>query len=149
MRAITLWQPWATLMVLGIKQIETRGWYTNYRGPLAIHAAVKKPLRFDDEAGAAIDAALLEAGLWYDKLPLGKVIGYVHLVSCIKVKPGRLPGYPERLFGNYEVGRYAWVCRDARRYLPEVPAVGQQRLWEWDASRPNPSPRQAALFGRV
>lgn len=39
MRAISLWQPWASLVVLGAKKIETRHWSTNYRGPLLIHAA--------------------------------------------------------------------------------------------------------------
>jgi activating signal cointegrator 1 len=39
MKAITLTQPWATLVAIGAKRIETRSWPTNYRGPLAIHAA--------------------------------------------------------------------------------------------------------------
>lgn len=39
MRAITLTQPWATLVAIGAKRIETRSWSTPYRGPLAIHAA--------------------------------------------------------------------------------------------------------------
>lgn len=39
MKALTLWQPWASLVALGVKTIETRSWSTGYRGPLAIHAA--------------------------------------------------------------------------------------------------------------
>lgn len=42
MRAITLWQPWASAVALGSKTIETRHWSTNYRGPLAIHAAKRR-----------------------------------------------------------------------------------------------------------
>lgn len=38
MKALTLTQPWATLVAIGAKSIETRSWKTNYRGPLAIHA---------------------------------------------------------------------------------------------------------------
>lgn len=38
MKAVSLWEPWATLVRLKIKRIETRGWSTSYRGPLAIHA---------------------------------------------------------------------------------------------------------------
>ncbi len=45
MKALTLWQPWASLVALGVKTIETRSWSTTYRGPLAIHAAAKKPAR--------------------------------------------------------------------------------------------------------
>lgn len=43
MKALTLHQPWASLVACGVKTIETRSWSTSYRGPLAIHAAVKVP----------------------------------------------------------------------------------------------------------
>jgi hypothetical protein len=43
MKALTLWQPWASLIALGAKTIETRSWSTKYRGPLAIHAAKRRP----------------------------------------------------------------------------------------------------------
>ena len=39
MKVITLTQPWATLVAIGAKRIETRSWATKYRGPLLIHAA--------------------------------------------------------------------------------------------------------------
>jgi len=38
MKALTLYQPWATLIAIGAKKVETRWWSTKYRGPLAIHA---------------------------------------------------------------------------------------------------------------
>ena len=43
MKALTLWQPWASLVALGWKSVETRCWSTKYRGPLAIHSAAKLP----------------------------------------------------------------------------------------------------------
>lgn len=39
LKALTLTQPWATLVALGQKRIETRSWSTPYRGLIAIHAA--------------------------------------------------------------------------------------------------------------
>ena len=42
MRAISLWQPWASVVALGSKRIETRHWSTGHRGPLAIHAAKRR-----------------------------------------------------------------------------------------------------------
>lgn len=42
-KALTLHQPWASLIALGVKSIETRSWSTSYRGPLAIHAGKKRP----------------------------------------------------------------------------------------------------------
>lgn len=43
MKAISLTQPWATLVHLGAKRVETRSWYTSYRGQLVIHAAKGYP----------------------------------------------------------------------------------------------------------
>lgn len=43
MKALTLHQPWATLVALGVKSIETRSWTTSHRGPIAIHAARTMP----------------------------------------------------------------------------------------------------------
>lgn len=41
MKALSLWQPWATLMAYGLKRVETRSWAIRHRGPLLIHAAKK------------------------------------------------------------------------------------------------------------
>ena len=48
MRAITIRQPWAELIVRGDKDVENRSWRTRHRGPLLIHA------------GARADRSLLE-----------------------------------------------------------------------------------------
>ena len=42
MKAFTLYQPYASLIACGAKRFETRGWYTHYRGKIAIHAGLKK-----------------------------------------------------------------------------------------------------------
>lgn len=44
MKALSLWQPWASLIAVGHKTIETRSWTTSYRGPLAITATKRAPL---------------------------------------------------------------------------------------------------------
>lgn len=43
MKALSLWQPWASLMAFGEKKIETRCWSTKFRGEMAIHATAKEP----------------------------------------------------------------------------------------------------------
>jgi hypothetical protein len=43
MKALSLHQPWASLIGLGVKTIETRSWSTKYRGPLAVHASLRRP----------------------------------------------------------------------------------------------------------
>jgi activating signal cointegrator 1 len=41
MKVITVIQPWATLLALGVKKFETRSWATKHRGELAVHAGKK------------------------------------------------------------------------------------------------------------
>lgn len=75
MKAITVWQPWASLLACGAKRYETRGWATRYRGPIAIHAAVKKLPKQADmpwETFDAITTALAEHyGSWRSDWHLG------------------------------------------------------------------------------
>lgn len=85
MRALSLWQPHAAAIMLGLKTWETRGWDTSYRGPLAIHAA-KKPFReqdYDWNWFCEAKKRLSMAGqpLW--KLDYGKVICIVDVVDCV------------------------------------------------------------------
>ncbi len=98
MKALTLWQPWASLIALGVKTIETRSWSTDYRGPLAIHAA-KRRAKFEDMkhlVGGQLDAwgAWFEAGLVSDgetdNMPYGAVIATCELVDVVRIIP-RLP----------------------------------------------------------
>jgi hypothetical protein len=65
-RVLSLWQPWASLVALGVKTIETRSWSTKYRGPLAIHAAARKPTKADLGPHGWIGAYSL--GLWCDEV---------------------------------------------------------------------------------
>jgi hypothetical protein len=97
MKAITLHQPWASLMAIGAKRIETRSWATSYRGPLAIHAAKTMPAyakQFCYERAAALGPLLgwerqgglglgwdVEAGI--AALPLGAIVATVRLIDCV------------------------------------------------------------------
>lgn len=137
MRAISLWQPWATLMAIGAKTIETRGWGTDYRGPLAIHAAK----RFgQDERRLCMEppfsTALVDAGLRKLRdLPLGALLAVVELYDVVPTE-GQLiasesswPPYPEIAFGNYALGRFAWKTRNARQLPSPIPWIGRQRFF--------------------
>ncbi len=59
MKALTLTQPWASLVAVGAKRIETRSWETNYRGTIAIHAAKGwKPIDREFAVSARVCEAL-------------------------------------------------------------------------------------------
>jgi activating signal cointegrator 1 len=130
MKAISLWQPWSSLIAHGYKQIETRHWPTNYRGLLAIHAAMK----WDDVTRLALDEAnlvLRAAGLSaLDRpLPRGAIVAVCRLVGCEQSRgPDRWPTF-ERAFGDLSEGRWAWRLADIRALDRPVPCRGMQGIF--------------------
>lgn len=147
MRAISIWQPWASAIAVGAKCIETRSWATKHRGLLAIHASkrlVKSEL-----------VALERTDLWqavfatsnyavdFLRMPLGAVVATANLVDCVpynrldinalserKAHSGQ-PSYPhwtERRLGNYGPGRYGWCLENVTPIKP-IPYRGEQGLF--------------------
>lgn len=144
MKALTLYQPWASLVALCEKKIETRSWYTSYRGTLAIHAA-KKPFDtdpyLDRELYLFADALGLPDIFSFDALPYGAVIATCNLVDCLYIGKTHLhcyarvvplPSGNELAFGDYTEGRFAWVLNDVRPLPEPIPAKGRQGLWNWE-----------------
>jgi hypothetical protein len=133
MKVLTLTQPWATLVALGRKKIETRSWPTNYRGPLAIHAA----------KGFPRDCCLLcetepfrtALGCRWTDLPRGRVLCVTSLVDCrttMQLFGGLSP--MEKAFGDYTPGRYGFELGPiARVFDPALEVKGALGLWDWDA----------------
>jgi hypothetical protein len=92
MKALTIHQPWASLIAVGAKRYETRGWATDYRGPIAIHAG--KALNhirgeFDNRFVSVVQHMLFPNNLYVDMwsnvaqlLPRGAVIAIAELVDC-------------------------------------------------------------------
>lgn len=148
MKAITLIQPWAELIAIGAKRIETRSWSTSYRGPLAIHAGLNT--RFIDPNGPEyicteepFYSALMKAIKFSDQefMPLGCVIATCVLSTCVSIQnvlthvrgvcipPAEQD--PELSFGDYAPGRFAWILKDIEPLPHPVPARGSLGLWEW------------------
>lgn len=128
MKAISLWQPWASLVALSLKLIETRGRLTHVRGRIAIHAAAKK---FSREAlGALLAKAGVDPALMACDLPLGAIIATATLEDCASVddRHPRLISMPfrEMVFGNYSAGRFAWMLKDVIPVVPAIPCKGRQ-----------------------
>jgi len=79
-KALSIRQPWAYLIVEGIKDIENRDWPTRLRGPIAIHAGKARPT---EEQLAEIEA---EHGIQIDrsKLLFGGFIGVATITDCVR-----------------------------------------------------------------
>jgi hypothetical protein len=152
MKALTLHQPWATLMAIGAKRIETRSWSTNYRGPLAIHAATTYPKYAKD---FCCSDALHKAMGWPDiqdfpsvlewkasmderilAMPIGAIVGVCDLVDCFstsRIAEGQLALiHQEDEFGDYSPARYGWLTEKMKALAEPIPVRGAQRLWNWD-----------------
>lgn len=140
MKALTLWEPWASLVALKAKRIETRSWKTNYRGPLAIHAALSIPKWVKNllPEFARLIGIKEYTGSWLYYLehgvgPFGKVVAICNLVDCVPITPKFTVklSEQERAFGDYTPGRFAWILEDVKRLENPLPAKGMQRLWNW------------------
>lgn len=117
--------------------METRHWYTSYRGPLAIHAAKYLTedagyLLMDPLGGKPYRDALSTAGYRvFGDLPRGAVVATCQLVDCLPTERVM----PEE-FGDYTPGRWAWVLRDVQPLAEPVVTRGYQGLWEWEQRKP-------------
>jgi activating signal cointegrator 1 len=142
MKCLSLIQPWATLVAIGAKTIETRSWPTKYRGPLAIHASKGFPRWCQDFSKEPPVSVLL--GPHFD-FPRGVVLATCELVDCkeivtrefmIGVGPTARQMFPpegqEFHFGNYSHGRYALILANVVALAEPVPAKGALGLWEWN-----------------
>jgi hypothetical protein len=139
MKALTVTQPWATLVAIDAKNIETRSWWTGYRGPLAIHAAKIMPRTVrewvEDPEAEEIRRTLRAAGYAsFDDLPLGQVLCICRLDRCEKITAQNRPPWPELAFGDYTLGRYMWHFAAVKRLDKPAPAKGAQGLWEWESA---------------
>lgn len=137
MKAITLWQPWASLLAIGPKKYETRSWKTKHRGWIAIHAA-KRFDRLVMDTCAKFNEELEEMGyrVGYVRPPLGAVVAVAKLIYCGETRcaVNLVADLHEVLpYGDYSLGRYVWIFSEIIPVEPAIPAIGGQRVWNWDA----------------
>lgn len=128
MKAISLWQPWASAMASGNKQNETRSWPTSYRGDLLICSSKRKPT--PEEVGSG-DYNIAMG------LPYGCALCVVELVNCVPTQcfhgnPRAKLSNTERELGDYTPGRFAWLTKNLRTLRRPIPIVGRQGLWNVD-----------------
>ncbi len=138
MKALSLIQPYATLIMLGYdyKWLETRSWQTAHRGRLAIAASASKPkwAREVAENDPHIKAALAEHDLTFDMLPRGCVLGVVDVVAMHKITAEFVATLTpmEIAAGDYTLNgkRWAWQLEDRQPLAAPVPCKGALSLWE-------------------
>ncbi|GAA3940565.1 hypothetical protein [Hymenobacter algoricola] len=143
MKALSLIQPYATLIMLGYKQYETRSWSTKHRGTLAIHASAGKPAwaRKVCQENMHIRQVLSAHGLTFDTLPRAAVLGICQVNHMLKIcapsaaeseheiEAGDLRPV-EVACGDYTPGRWAWDLDKVLELPTPIPQKGALSIWE-------------------
>lgn len=117
MKAISIRQPWASLIVAGVKDIENRSWPTTFRGRILIHAAQK----IDTDAlelvrRMGLGSQFIESIKEYT----GGVIGEVEITDCVKESKSQ-----------WFEGPYGFVLKDAK-ILPFKKCRGMLGIFDID-----------------
>lgn len=125
MKAITIKQPWASLIAHGIKDIENRNWRTNFRGRVLIHSSAKGDIANfgclqPNQRLKVLNTPMSRIG--FNDLPFGSIIGSVEIVDCVQ---------------NYasvwaDKGVYNWVLSNAVLFSEPIPAKGKLSFWDFD-----------------
>jgi hypothetical protein len=129
---LSLWQPYASWLVgqhlpkqryskteMPIKDIENRTWWTNYRGPLVIHAARR------------VDVVVFEkyevSKEMRSKYKCGAFLGVVDLVDCIKDTGFHPAPWNYSPWGMSD--QFHWLTKDVVIFNEPISAKGQQRIF--------------------
>lgn len=121
--AISLWQPWASFIAIGVKPYETRHWAAPRRligQRIAIHAA-KRRLDKDDVQ-------------WWHETSERSLLPPLGAFVCTAILKAVLPTSAVKWdeFGDYGAGRFAWHLIDIEPIEPAIPGRGAQGFWKWD-----------------
>lgn len=148
MKALSIKQPWASLIAHGIKDIENRTWSTRYRGRIYIHAS-GQPSFNNIIRGLAHDQmdefVKSDSGLYLDArheaYPKMAIIGEVDVVDCVINHSSiwaeatfypidETEGYPNNVLPIYN-----WVLANPVLYdKPILNVKGKLSLWEFKES---------------
>ena len=134
-KAISLWQPWATIWLLSDpdeKLFETRHWYTRHRGRLLIHAAKKQDGEVRECLGEDVTRAVLgRHGLMVEGLGYGAIIGEIDLVDCRQMNQLPAPSIRDRHWGFWSPERFGWKRGPGPVLYPKaIPYRGAQALFD-------------------
>jgi len=122
MKALTIKQPWASLIAWGVKDIENRDWPTKQRGTLAIHSSARMA---EEDMLAACDmmrgfVPKFSARIFRtETFPIGSILGVVDIVGC--VTSSNSPWF---------VGSHGFALKNAVKFKTPIPCKGALGFWE-------------------
>ncbi len=118
-KALSIRQPWATMIIFLGKDCENRTWHTRFRGRFLVHASQSRSrsewldaIRFARDV-CGISTELLDQVCRFDQLPRGGIIGSVELVDSV-----------DRSESRWYMGEKGFLLRDPQA-MPFVPCAGR------------------------
>lgn len=127
-KVLSVRQPYASLLVKGIKDVENRSRRTSFRGTLLIHASAKvhdvvSYLRKQKEFTINEITILSTMGDVDDGNLFSAIVGSVDIVDCVQNHPSEWA----------EKGQWHWVCANAKKFKYPIRNVkGKLGIWEWE-----------------
>lgn len=115
MKALSVKQPYASLIVEGEKTIEVRSWKTDYRGDILIISSARPAYKHE-----------------FDDMPNGVLVGVVELVDIVPLQKKHLyDAYMDEDLNDADlVGQFAWILKNPRIYDSHLPVKGKLKLFE-------------------
>lgn len=126
MKALTILQPYPALICLPEvdtrhKRVENRGWYTEHRGALAIHAGKSRKLLEPEDEGLQMEFGAVVA--------IADLVDIFHISALNLRQPKIFERYPWLEGHQHVFGPQCWVLQNVRPIEP-IPYVGKQGLWD-------------------
>lgn len=129
MKLLSLWEPWASMIRVGLKKWETRGRRCHYRGWVAIQAAKTKGSV--DALSIVLDKMepdfVAAHPLTKADLVFGAIVAVARISDCVPTERAQ-PDRNEWCAGNYDPGRWAWKLEDIQPLDDPIPCRGSQAM---------------------
>lgn len=128
---LSMHQPWASLLVAGIKRVEGRSWYSAHRGRLWIAAAAKRPSPQEISELEASYRVLLHKDVHFPKdYPTGCLLGCVEVADCLPLDQFK-EQYPS--LDQESASPFIFICTNPLELIIKFPIKGQHKIWRLDS----------------
>nr|XP_046204908.1 activating signal cointegrator 1 isoform X2 [Oncorhynchus gorbuscha]XP_046204909.1 activating signal cointegrator 1 isoform X2 [Oncorhynchus gorbuscha]XP_046204911.1 activating signal cointegrator 1 isoform X2 [Oncorhynchus gorbuscha]XP_046204912.1 activating signal cointegrator 1 isoform X2 [Oncorhynchus gorbuscha] len=128
---LSMHQPWASLLVKGIKRVEGRSWYTSHRGLLWIAAAAKRPTPEEVTQVENMFLQIYKRDLKFPKdYPTGCLLGCVNITDCLSQEQ-----YKEQFPQTCEESGspFVFVCTNPQELLVKFPMKGKHKIFKLES----------------
>ncbi|KFO80856.1 Activating signal cointegrator 1 [Cuculus canorus] len=123
---LSMHQPWASLLVRGIKRVEGRTWYTSHRGRLWIAATAKRPSPQEISELEAAYRMLLQKGMEFPSdYPSGCLLGCVDVTDCLSQEQFN-EQYPD--LSQESSSPFVFICTNPQEMVVKFPIKGKHKI---------------------